>query len=56
MHTNIPGPDNSISYGGYCFPKDTSALLSFMQENDSSHAVLKATIEERNEMRQTDDL
>jgi nucleotide sugar dehydrogenase len=52
MHTKIPGPDGSISYGGYCFPKDTTALLSFMEELDTHSAVLAATVEERNEMRQ----
>ena len=51
MHTKIPGPDGSISYGGYCFPKDTTALLSFMEKNDVPSAVLEATVEERNEIR-----
>jgi len=23
MHTNVPGPDGKLSYGGHCFPKDT---------------------------------
>ncbi len=51
MHTKIPGPDGNISYGGYCFPKDTNAFLEFFKKNDSPHAVLNATIKERNEMR-----
>ena len=29
MHTNIPGPDGSVSYGGFCFPKDTNAFSTF---------------------------
>ena len=51
MHTTIPGPDGMVSYGGYCFPKDTNALLKFMEKMESPNAVLKNTIEERDEMR-----
>ena len=51
MHTNVPGPDNKLSYGGYCFPKDTNALLEFMKKKSSVHKVLQAVIKERNEMR-----
>lgn len=50
-HTNIPGPDNQLSYGGLCFPKDTNALLKVMEKSNIPHKVLKAVIEERNEMR-----
>lgn len=50
-HTNIPGPDGKLSYGGLCFPKDTNALLKFMESNDTPHEVLDATIRERNIMR-----
>jgi UDPglucose 6-dehydrogenase len=55
MHTNIPGPDGLLSYGGLCFPKDTNALLKFMKEKNSPHKVLEATITERNEMRKDHD-
>ena len=51
MHTNIPGQDGNISYGGMCFPKDTNALNSFMKKNNIPNKVLDATIDERNEMR-----
>ena len=51
MHTTVPGPDGKVSYGGMCFPKDTNALLQFMIQNDSPHAVLENTIKERNIMR-----
>ena len=51
MHTKVPGPDGKLSYGGYCFPKDTNALLSYMKEKDTPHMVLNATISERNSMR-----
>ena len=51
MHTKVPGTDGKLSYGGYCFPKDTNALLHFMKSVDSPCQVLEATIEERNKMR-----
>jgi len=51
MHTRVPGPDGQLSYGGYCFPKDTNALLQHMINKDSPHNVLKAVINERNSMR-----
>ncbi len=51
MHTNVPGPDSQISYGGLCFPKDTNALNTFMKAHDVPNAVLDATIHERNTMR-----
>ena len=51
MHTTVPGPDGQLSYGGYCFPKDTNALLNHMKREGTPHKVLEATIEERNDMR-----
>jgi UDPglucose 6-dehydrogenase len=50
-HTVVPGPDGKLSYGGYCFPKDTNALCEFMDKLDTPHAVLSAVIKERNDMR-----
>ena len=55
MHTTIPGPDGKLSYGGLCFPKDTNALLKYMQRNNNPSEVLKATINERNKMRDDHD-
>jgi len=52
MHTDVPGPDGQLSYGGMCFPKDTNALLSFMKKIETPHQVLAATVSERNEFRQ----
>jgi len=51
MHTKVPGTDGMLSYGGYCFPKDTNALLEFMKSMDSPCKVLEASINERNEIR-----
>ena len=55
MHTNIPGPDGSISYGGLCFPKDTNALNQYMKITNSENKLLNACIEERNQMRDDND-
>lgn len=51
QHTQVPGTDGNISYGGMCFPKDTNALNQFMISNNSPNKVLDSTIEERNSMR-----
>ena len=51
MHTNVPGSDGQLSYGGYCFPKDTNALLQHMKHRNINGEVLEATIKERNKMR-----
>ena len=51
MHTNVPGPDGKLSYGGACFPKDTCALQKYMEKNGSCSQVLKACIEERLKIR-----
>jgi UDPglucose 6-dehydrogenase len=54
-HTNIPGPDGSISYGGLCFPKDTMALNEYMEKYNTPHKLLSSTIQERNEIRKDND-
>jgi len=51
MHTKVPGPDGKLSYGGYCFPKDTNALVNLMKKKKTPNRVLRATINERNIMR-----
>ena len=51
QHTEVPGSDNCISFGGACFPKDISALNAFMQQIATPNTVINATIVERNMMR-----
>ena len=51
MHTNVPGSDGKISYGGYCFPKDTMALNNYMKKNKIPNSVLNSTILERDSIR-----
>ena len=50
-HTNIPGNDGQISFGGSCLPKDINAFNHFMSVHNSPNNVLDAVIMERNFMR-----
>ena len=51
MHTNVPGTDGMLSYGGLCFPKDTNAIAERLECKGLPNDVIKATIEERDKMR-----
>ena len=51
MHTNIPGPDGKLGYGGACFPKDTKALNEYMKSLYSENEVLKSVISECDKIR-----
>jgi UDP-glucose 6-dehydrogenase len=51
MHTDVPGHDGQISFGGACFPKDINALNSFMQKNNIVHGVINSVVVENKEMR-----
>lgn len=55
MHTNVPGPDGQLSYGGLCFPKDTNALNEIMKKYETPNAIINAVINERNIMRSDSD-
>jgi UDPglucose 6-dehydrogenase len=50
-HTNVPGSDGKLSFGGACFPKDTRSLLYFLKYNNIKSSVLDATVKENIEMR-----
>jgi nucleotide sugar dehydrogenase len=51
QHTQVPGPDGEISFGGSCLPKDLAALNDFMRELGCSQQVIQAVIDERQHMR-----
>jgi len=46
MHTNVPGIDGHLGYGGACFTKDTQALLCYMIQHKSQCDVLDSVITE----------
>ena len=41
-HLNVPGPDGDLGFGGHCFPKDLSALISLCENVNSENSLLKA--------------
>ena len=51
MHTDIPGHDNIISFGGTCLPKDISSLNQLFISNNVDNKNINSVIIERNEMR-----
>jgi UDP-glucose 6-dehydrogenase len=51
MHTQIPGHDGNISFGGKCFPKDTKALNQVCAKMNISHKVIESVVTENIEMR-----
>jgi UDPglucose 6-dehydrogenase len=51
-HTQVPGHDGQISYGGHCFPKDTEALAAMMDAHNIPNTMIRAMVNERNTMRE----
>ncbi len=51
MHTDVPGPDGNLGYGGACFPKDTQALSHYMNEKNTPNKVLESVIKEKSTLR-----
>ena len=50
-HMKVPGPDGDRGFGGHCFPKDTSALLSYAKLMGSELGVLTSAVEKNNKIR-----
>jgi len=42
-HTNVPGPDGKLGYGGYCFPKDINALIHTLNEMGVNSELLSSS-------------
>lgn len=51
MHTNVPGPDGNVSFGGKCLPKDTDMLLQHMNDHKTNRKVISAVVKEQQIMR-----
>ena len=50
-HTNVPGHDGKLGFGGSCFPKDVQALINFCENNTVNPLVLRAVWEKNLEVR-----
>ncbi len=50
-HLTVPGPDGDRGYGGHCFPKDLSAMVSFGDENGHTPELLKSVEKINNNIR-----
>lgn len=51
MHTQVPGPDGQLGFGGKCFPKDISAFIKYSETLGVDPKVLKAAWEKNFEVR-----
>tara|TARA_B100000989_G_scaffold164344_1_gene122827 strand:- start:5263 stop:6102 length:840 start_codon:yes stop_codon:yes gene_type:complete len=47
-HWKVPGPDGKKGYGGSCFPKDISSLISQFKDNDIESIILDASLNRNN--------
>lgn len=50
-HMEVPGPDGKRGYGGACFPKDMSALISIAAKLGVDPKVLRAAVEKNLDVR-----
>jgi len=53
-HMMVPGPDGQLGFGGACFPKDTSALLKFAEQQGVPLNVLDAAVKKNTMLRLTE--
>ena len=54
-HWAVPGPDGDFGFGGHCFPKDLSALITLSNKAKTTNNVLKAVRETNNKVRKNRD-
>ena len=54
-HWSVPGPDGDFGFGGHCFPKDLSALISLTKKKKSNNILLKSVAETNEIVRQKRD-
>jgi nucleotide sugar dehydrogenase len=51
MHTDVPGHDGKLSFGGACFPKDINALNQVLKKKNITNTVIQAVVDENKKMR-----
>jgi UDPglucose 6-dehydrogenase len=54
-HTDVPGHDGSLGYGGKCFPKDINGFIKYFEDNDVKPTVMSASWKKNLEVRQNHD-
>ena len=54
-HTQVPGPDGEFGYGGHCFPKDMSGLISATESVNMNPELLKAVRDYNTKVRNDDE-
>ena len=52
-HMMVPGHDGRFGFGGACFPKDTSALISYADSLNVDLSLIKDAIKQNNKIRST---
>jgi UDPglucose 6-dehydrogenase len=53
-HMQVPGSDGEFGFGGMCFPKDTSALLKYAEQQGAQLNVLDAAVKKNLILRLTE--
>lgn len=53
-HMRVPGTDGNLGFGGYCFPKDTQALLKFAEDCSTNLNVLETAVKKNTMLRLTE--
>ena len=54
-HTQVPGPDGDLGYGGHCFPKDVNSLRAIAKDLGTGEKIISAMIERNEEIRKNKD-
>ena len=54
-HTDVPGHDGDLGFGGKCFPKDINAFIKYFEENNVQPTLLKAAWAKNLEVRKNHD-
>lgn len=51
MHTNVPGQDGMLGYGGACLPKDSQVLCEYMNRCNSENSIISSIIDANKRIR-----
>ena len=54
-HTDVPGHDGSLGYGGKCFPKDINGFIKYYKDNSIEPTVMSASWQKNLEVRENHD-